>query len=148
MNIYGFAFNRRGIFRWAQVGASASLLFLTGCAAPEMQIVGGGFRNLTDFPIRDVELCVIENHRVVSCSYIGARGFFSTLIPVRAYEQNEVEVSWNFRGRTLKSGPFKVEVPDPVPSEPVVAVIRFYPTGRVSAIFVPKSVIPPEYMAH
>ncbi|MDZ8118652.1 hypothetical protein [Pontiella agarivorans] len=147
MNTYGFSFSRRGMGRWALMGLAAPLLFLMGCSSPEMQIVGGGFRNLTDFPIKDVELRVIETHQVVSCSYIAARGFFSTLIPVRAYEQNEVEVSWNYNGSILKSGPFKVEVPDPVPTEPVVAVIRFHPTGRVSAVFVPKSAIPREYLA-
>lgn len=130
------------------MGIAAPLLFLTGCANPDMQIAGGGFRNLTDFPIKDVELRVIENHRVVSCSYITAQGFFSTRIPVRAYEQNEVEVSWSYRGKTLKSGPFKVEVPDPIPTEPVVAVIRFHKSEDVSAFFVPLSEIPPKYLGH
>ncbi len=148
MITYGFSFNWRGIFRWVLLGIAAPLLLLTGCANPDMQIVGGGFRNLTDDPIRDVKLRVIENHRVVSCSYIAPQGFFSTLIPVRAYEQNQVEISWTYKGRMLKSGPFKVEVPDPVPTEPVVAVIRFHKTGRVSATFVPKSAIPPKYLSH
>ena len=123
-----------------------AVAWLCGCTHPQLQIKGGGFRNLCDDPIENVELHIVGTRRVISASYISARGYFGTVIPIKPYEGNEIEVSWTCRRRHFHSGPFKIPVPDPVPEEPVVAVIRFYPTGKTEALFMPVSQIPPRFL--
>jgi len=118
---------------------------LAGCKSPAMQIQGGGFRNMTDYPVRNVTLRVTGTGREVSCSYISPQGFFGTRIPLKEYEENPVEVSWNYQGTDYRSGPFLVPVPDPIPDEPVVFVVRIHGAGQTSAAFIPLSEIPPRY---
>ena len=122
---------------------AASLM--AGCKSPPLYIQGGGFRNMTDSPIRDVQLRIIGTGRQVSCSYIAPQGYFGTRIPLKEYEENRVEMSWTCQGRQFSSGSFLVPVPDPIPDEPVVFVVRIYPMGQTSAAFIPLSEIPPRY---
>lgn len=118
---------------------------MIGCKAPSMYIQGGGFRNMTDYPIKDVALRVIGSGEQVACSYIAPQGFFGTEIPLREYNANRIEVSWTYRGREFQSGPFVIPVLDPIPDEPVVFVVSFHPTGQISDAFIPVSEIPPRY---
>jgi len=129
--------------RFAQLLVFA--VVVSGCKSPVLHIQGGGFRNMTDQPIKNVTLQVVGTGRQVACSYIAPQGFFGTRIPLRAYEENRVEVSWTYLGRDFKSGPFLVPVPDPIPDEPVVFVVRFHPSGQTTSAFIPLSEIPPRY---
>ena len=120
-------------------------VLLNGCTSPPLYIQGGGFRNMTDSAIKDVQLRVVGTGRQASCSYIAPHGFFGTRIPLKEYEENHVEMTWTYQGRTFRSGPFLIPVPDPIPDEPVIFVVRIHPTGQTSAAFIPVSEIPPRY---
>lgn len=122
------------------------VFFLSACGTPQLHIQGGGFRNLTDFPIKNVELRVVGTGKLVSCSYIAPQGYFGTLIPLKPYEQNQIEVNWTYKAKELHAGPFLIPLPDPLPDEPVVAVVRFDEASSVSAGFVPLSEIPKRYL--
>jgi hypothetical protein len=124
---------------------ASTLLLVSGCATRELQIQGGGFRNLTDFPIENVELKVESTGNVASCSYISSRGFFATRFPLRAYHGAPIVVHWRSRGRDYVVGPFRMPVPNPLPDEPVAGVIRFHENGRATAELVPVSQVPSRY---
>lgn len=130
--------------RWRWLAVIVPLL-LQGCATAPMQIKGGGFLNETAYEIRDAELKVEKTGQVASCSYIAPQGFFGTQLPLQPYQQHTVRMRWTSRGRTFESGPFVIPAPDPIPDEPVVAVIRLHENGTSSAKFVPVSEIPERY---
>ncbi|VGO22348.1 hypothetical protein [Pontiella sulfatireligans] len=113
---------------------------------PKLQIQGGGFRNLTDYEIRDAELWVEATGATASCSYISPQGFFGTTFPLRSCQQLPVVVTWIYRGKPCKSGPFVFPMLEPVPDEPVLAVVRFHADGTTTAEFIPVSKIPPRYL--
>jgi hypothetical protein len=118
---------------------------LYGCKSAPLYIQGGGFRNMTDEAIRDVQLLVVGTGRQASCSYIAPQGFFGTQIPLKEYEANQVVMTWTYQGRNFKSGPFTIPVPDPIPDEPVIFVVRIHPSGHTTADFIPVSQIPARY---
>lgn len=121
-------------------------ILVSGCVSPKLEIQGGGFRNMTDYAIENAELRVKATGGVASCSYITAQGYFSTRIPLRPYSQNPIIVSWTSRGRNYTVGPLVVPIPEPMPDEPVVAVVRMYADGVADIRLVPVSEIPPRYL--
>lgn len=125
---------------------ATTVLLAAGCTTGQLHIQGGGFRNLTGVPIEQVELKVERTGEVASCSYIAPNGYFSTRFPLRVYRENPIVVRWRARSRNHEVGPFVIPVPDPVPNEPVAAVIRFLAEGRAEALFVPVSKIPARYV--
>ena len=100
-------------------------------------VVGCGFCNLTEFPIKDVELKLLETGGLVSCSYIAEKGYFGALVPKRVHKETPEVVSWTLKGRCLSAEPFVAAIPDPLPEEPVVGVVYFNADGTSVFRFVP-----------
>jgi len=115
--------------------SGALVLLVAGCVSAPMQIAGLEFVNETDLPISDVELRVVKTYEVASCNYIPAGAKFSTQFPLMDYRGNEVEVVWKDRAGKHHFGPTVIVSPDPVPEDPVIAVIALKPAGRATARF-------------
>lgn len=133
-----------------KVFALCALFLSTGCQVhhipdPELLVAGCGLRNLTDYPIENVELKLLETSGVVSCSYIAEQGFFGTKVPQTVHREMPGIVTWTFKGKSLSSGVFVAPMPDPIPNEQVVAVVYFHPEGTNSFSFVPLSEIPARF---
>ena len=100
-----------------------------------MQIEGLKFVNETGIPVKRVKLQVVKTFEAASCSYISPGTDFSTQFPLKNYQGNEIKVTWKDRGGSHDFGPTVIALPDPVPAEPVMAVIVLKPAGRATASF-------------
>jgi hypothetical protein len=115
---------------------SAGLMVLiAGCASPSMQIEGLKFVNETGIPVKKVELQVVKTFEAASCSYISPGSEFSTQFPLKEYRGNDIKVIWKDRAGSHDFGPTVIALPDPIPEEPVMAVIVLKPAGRATASF-------------
>jgi hypothetical protein len=110
---------------------------VTGCSgvqlASPIAIRGLVIRNDSAADLRNIEMLVEKTRTVVNCSYIPARGKFSTEFPLREYQGNYVIVSFAQGGRTYKTRPLYAQISDDLDrSEPVEVVVIIDPRGQVS----------------
>ena len=111
------------------------VVLIAGCASSTMQIEGLKFVNETGIPVKKVELQVVKTFEAASCSYIAPGTDFSTQFPLKDYKGNEIKVTWKDRAGSHDFGPMVIPLPDPIPEEPVMAIIVLKPAGRASASF-------------
>ena len=111
-------------------------LLIGGCGESlqthSIEIGGLVIRNRTTGPLYDIRLKVEKTGTVVSCNFIPAGGSFSTAFPLRRYQGNSVQTSWQQNGRNFSTGDRYAEIPDALNvNSPAAAVVEIHQTGVV-----------------
>ena len=89
--------------------------------------IGGlTIRNDSAERAENVRIEIAGTRQHVTCGYILARTACATTFPVTRYEGRFVALSWTQRGLSMRSKPFIVPLPDPVPvGRPLEVVVHF-----------------------
>ena len=112
-------------------------LLFNGCgglpvgAAP-IDIAGLVIYNNTPDPLYDIKLKVEKTGTVVTCNLIPSGRNFSTEFPLKRYQGNSVNVSWQQNGINRSTGDIYADVPDDLsPNVPVAVAVIIQQNGDV-----------------
>lgn len=114
----------------------AGLLF-NGCgglpvgAAP-IDIAGLVIYNNTPDPLYDIKLKVEKTGTVVTCNFIPSGRNFSTEFPLKRYQGNSVNVSWQQDGLNRSTDDIYADIPEDLgPKRPVFVAVIIQQSGDV-----------------
>ena len=112
-------------------------LLFNGCGglpvrtAP-IEITGLVIYNNTSDPLYDIKLKVEKTGTVVTCNLIPSGRNFSTEFPLKRYQGNSVNVSWQQNGINRSTGDIYADVPDDLsPNVPVAVAVIIQQNGDV-----------------
>lgn len=121
-----------------RVIAGLCILALVACSAtpvernPSIEISGVAIENQTLMFIYAVRLMVPATGNFVSCGNISPESMCSTTFPGSAYAGEPVEITWSQGGEIHSTGPFTMQLPDPLDKNRP-ATVRVVITGPDAA---------------
>jgi hypothetical protein len=112
----------------------AIVLIVNGCRdslqSQPIEIGGLIVRNQTAGPLYDIKLKVERTGTVVTCNFIPAGGDFSTEFPLRRYQGNSVQISWQQNGRAFATGELYAEIPTKLtPDKSATVIVDIHNNG-------------------